>query len=99
MMTMFFPSTVQVGLPHLHSSFIPDPASTRRISAISASHRSRYAISMYAPRSTIIWYVRHAVNSTWPPLVDSVRQLQALVRPPPLLAGLTHTYGISQAAF
>src|SRR5437016_2277775 len=56
MMTMFFPSTVQVGLPHLHSSFIAEPASTRRISAISASHRSRYAISMQAPPSKIIWH-------------------------------------------
>src|SRR6185436_7364124 len=49
MMTMFFPSTVQVGLPHLRSSFIAKPASTRRISAISASHRSRYAISIARP--------------------------------------------------
>src|SRR5579872_1866074 len=45
-MTMFFPFTVYVGLPHLHSSVIARPASTRRISAISAFHRSRYAISM-----------------------------------------------------
>jgi molybdate transport system regulatory protein len=49
MMTTFFPSTVYVGLPHLRSSFIAKPASTRRIAAISAFHLSRYAISMQSP--------------------------------------------------
>src|SRR5690348_17973657 len=55
MMTTFFPFTVYVGFPHLHSSVIASPASTRRIAAISAFHRSRYAISMLARPSTIIW--------------------------------------------
>jgi hypothetical protein len=38
-------------LPHLHSSFMAGPPSGRSISAISASHRSRYAISMPTPSS------------------------------------------------
>src|SRR5579883_949077 len=58
MMTTFFPSTVYVGLPHLHSSFIAKPASTRRISATSPFHRSRYAISMQHPAPTLCMSLR-----------------------------------------
>src|SRR6476659_6655367 len=66
MITTFFPSTVKVGFPHLRSSLIAKPASTRRIAAISASHRSRYAISIPAPLpGSLLGFIHRCRESRW----------------------------------
>src|SRR3569833_3286 len=46
-MTMFLPSCVKQGLPHLHSSVSGRSARIALSASISARHRSRYAISMF----------------------------------------------------